>query len=122
METAMTTLSQADPTAKLACTLPVIEAGDRLNALQALVGDRLAGLSHEGDRVRVRILRSGRGDLEAELAAWAEAEKACCAFLGFGIESEPDAVTLEIVAPAGAEPTLQGIEWIVRAAGGQVVA
>lgn len=115
----MTTLSQVDPTADVACTLPVNEAADHLSTLQTLIGDHLADLSRDGDRLHIRIRRSGRADLETEVATWAEAEKACCAFLGFAVESEPESVTLEIVAPAGAEPTLEGIEWIVRAAGRQ---
>lgn len=113
----MTALSPVDPTADIACTLPVIEAGGRLEALQALIGGRLHALSRVDDRLRIRIGSAGRHDLEAEVAAWAEAEKACCAFLGFAVEPESDAVTLEIAAPAGAEPTLDAIEWMVRAAG-----
>ena len=113
----MTILSQIDPTAEVACTLPVNEAGERLDALGDLVGDRLQDVSRHGDRLRIRIGRDGDAALEAKASAWATAEKACCAFLGFEVESEPDAVTLDIVAPAGAGPTLDGIEWIVRAAG-----
>ena len=118
----MTTLSQVDPTAEIACTLPVNEAGGRLSEMQALIGDHLDHLSRSENRLEIRIRRAGRGDLEAELASWAEAEKACCAFLGFALASEDDAVTLEIAAPAGAEPTLDSIEWMVRAAGRQAVA
>lgn len=116
----MTILSQVDSTADVACTLPVNEAGERLNSLQALIGDHLDHASRDGDRLRIRIGRAGRADLERQVAAWAEAEKACCAFLGFAVESEPEAVMLEIIAPSGAEPTLDGIEWLVRAAGRQV--
>jgi hypothetical protein len=113
----MTVLSQADPTVEVACTLPVRDAGERLNALGALVGDRLEGVTRDGDRLQMRIGRAGDAELEAKAAAWAEAEKGCCAFLGFAVESEPDSVTLEIAAPDGAGATLDGIEWIVRAAG-----
>jgi hypothetical protein len=113
----MTTLSEIDPTADVACTLPIDEAGGRLLALQALVGDNLDGVARAGDRLRIRVDRAGRADLDAEITAWADAEKACCAFLGFAIESEPSVVTLEIAAPAGAGPTLDAIEWMVRAAG-----
>jgi hypothetical protein len=121
-ENVMTTLSQVDPTVDIACTLPVTDVGGRLNVLQTLVGDHLGDLSRERDRLRIRILRAGRSDLEAEVAAFAEAEKACCAFLGFAVESTPETVTLEIATPIGAEPTLDGIEWLVRAAGRQGVA
>jgi hypothetical protein len=113
----MTTLSEADPTADVACNLPVNEAGDRLTTLEALVGDTLEAVTRTGDRLRIRIERAGHPNLEAEVTEFAEAEKACCSFLGFAIESEPEAVTLEIAAPAGAAPTLDGIEWLVRAAG-----
>jgi hypothetical protein len=113
----MAVLSQADPTADIACALPPTEAGERLNALGDLVGDRLEDVSRDGDRLRIRLGRDGDADLEAKVSAWAIAEKGCCGFLGFEVESEPDAVTLEIVAPDGAGGTLEGIEWLVRAAG-----
>lgn len=113
----MPTLSQPDPFAEIACTVPVNQYGDRLKSLQALVAGRLDAVTRHGGRIRIRIARHGATDLEHEIAAFAEAEKACCAFLGFAVEPEPDAVTLEIVAADGAEPTLDGIEWLVRAAG-----
>lgn len=116
----MTVLSQADPTVDVACTLPVIEAAERLNAIGDLVGDRLEDVSRHGDRLRIRIGRGGDADLESKASAWAIEEKGCCAFLGFEIEPEPDAVTIEIIAPDGAAATLDGIEWIVRAAGRSV--
>ncbi len=115
----MTILSNADANADVACALPVTEAHDRLLALQAIVGARLGGITRGDGRLRVRIDRVGTADLDTEVVAWAEAEKACCAFLGFAIESEPEAVTLEISAPVGADATLDGIEWLVRAAGRQ---
>jgi hypothetical protein len=113
----MTTLSRADPSAEIACTLPVNEAGDRLNTLQAIIGDHLDSAQRDGDRLNIRIDRAGDPDLEAKVTEWAEAEKGCCAFLGFAIESEPETVTLEIAAPGNAAGTLDGIEWLVRAAG-----
>lgn len=113
----MTTLSLADPVADIACTLPVNEAHGRLEALQTLIGGRLDSISREDHRLVIRIGRAGRVTLEAEVVSWAEAEKACCGFLGFAVEPEPDTVTLAITAPVGAEPTLDGIEWMVRAAG-----
>jgi hypothetical protein len=117
MEHVMTVLSHVDPTAEVACTLPVREAGERLNAFGDLVGDRLEDVSRSGDRLRIRMRRDGDPELEAKASAWAIEEKGCCAFLGFDIESEPDRVTLEIIAPKGAGATLEGIEWIARTAG-----
>jgi hypothetical protein len=115
----MITLSQLDPSAEIACTLPIYEARGHMDVLQELVGGHLDDLSRDGDRLHIRIRRAGRAGLEADVAAFAEAEKACCAFLGFALESEPEAVTLDIVAPAGAAMTLEDIEWMVSAAGRQ---
>ena len=111
-----TILSQVDPSAEIACTLPVNEASGRLDSLQALVGDRLVGTERESDRLRITIKRAGDVGLEDEVRAWADAEKGCCAFLGFGIESGPETVTLEIASPPDAGPTLDAIEWMFRAA------
>ena len=113
----MTVLSQVDPTAEVACTLSVREAGERLTAFGDLVGNRLEDVSRSGDRLRIRLRRNGDPDLEAKASAWATEEKGCCAFFGFEIESEPDRVTLDIIAPDGAGATLEGIEWIALTAG-----
>ena len=111
----MTILSQVDPSAEIACTLPVNEASGRLASLQALVGDRLAGIEREPDRLRISIIRTGDGGLDDDVRAWAEEEKGCCAFLGFAIESHAENVTLEIASPPDAGPTLDAIEWMFRA-------
>jgi hypothetical protein len=113
----MTTLSRVDPTVEVACALPGIEASKRLSALQVLIGDRLDHVSRRGEQLRIRLARAGDADLDAKATEWAEAEKGCCPFLGFAIESHPEAVTLEITAPATARSILAGIELIVRAAG-----
>lgn len=107
----MTTLSQIDPSAEIACTLPVNEVGGRLNLLQGVIGDHLESAQRDGDRLRIRIDRAGDADLQTKVTEWAEAEKGCCAFLGFAVESEPKTVTLEIAAPSNAAGTLDGIEW-----------
>jgi hypothetical protein len=117
MEDVMTVLSHVDPTVEVACTLPIRDAGERLNAFGHLVGDRVEDGSRSGDRLRIRMRRDGDPDLEAKASAWAIEEKGCCAFLGFEIESEADRVTLDIVAPEGAGATLEGIDWIARTAG-----
>jgi hypothetical protein len=113
----MTILSTIDPSADIACNLPVNEGGSRLAALQVLIGRRMESSELADDKLRIRLNRAGDDDLEAKVTAWAQAEKDCCAFLGFTIESEPDAVVLEIAAPMGAQGTLDGLEWIVWAAG-----
>lgn len=113
----MTVLSRVDTAAEIACTLPAIQAAGRLSSLQTVVGDRLDRVSRIDGRLRIRIARAGSADLEAEVTAWAESEKDCCAFLGFAVESEDEAVTVEIAAPDGAESTLEVFDWAVRVAG-----
>jgi hypothetical protein len=114
----MTILSYAEPAAEIACALPPNQMRDRHDALGSIVGADLLGLDREGDRLQVVIARGGRTDLDAQVITWAREEKACCGFLGFAVDSKPDTVTIEITAPAGAGPTLDGIHWIVRAASG----
>ena len=113
----MTVLSRVDTAAAIACTLPAMQAAGRLRSLQSVVGDRLDRVTRVGGRLRIRIVRAGPPDLEAEVSAWAEAERDCCAFLGFSVVSDDEAVTIEIAAPDGAESTLEVFDWAVRAAG-----
>jgi hypothetical protein len=112
----MPILHRVDLSAEIACTLPINAASSRLDALQALVGDRLLGTERVADRLRITILRSGDPGLQDDVRAWADEEKGCCAFLGFAIEATPEAVTLEIVSPPDAGPTLDAIAWMFRAA------
>jgi hypothetical protein len=118
----MPVLSNPDPHAPIACSLPVLQMSGRLDALQDLVGDRVRSMTRDGNRLRIAIDATDRPSLHAEAVAWANAEKACCAFLGFAVEETPTQVTLEIATPAGAEPMLDGFEWLVRAAGRVVAA
>ena len=112
----MPTLSQIDPHADIACTLPINEAGGRLDALQALVGDRLASAERDASHLTIRINRAGDDELERHVTEWARAEKGCCGFLGFSVESDADFVTLEIASPQAGVPTLDAIAWMFRAA------
>jgi len=112
----MTQLSHLDPLAEIACTLPPDEAASRVTALQALISGRIRDVDRAGERLRIRMDRAGETDLEARVTEWAAAEKRCCAFLGFAVESERDTVTLEIEAPSRAVRMLDGIGWLIRGA------
>lgn len=112
----MPVLTTPDPAAEIACTLPVLEMGGRLVSLQELIGGSLLEATRTDHALRIVIDRDGRSSLYADTVAWAIAEKACCAFLGFAVEEAEDRVILEIGAPSGAEATLDGIEVLVRAA------
>ena len=116
----MTTLSQVDSTADIACSLEPDAALDRVVTLADLVAHGTT-TRRSRDTLAIRIERRGRSGLNADVAAWAEAEKACCPFFGFALESEPDAVTLQISVPAGAEATLDELEGMLPLAAGEAV-
>jgi hypothetical protein len=108
-------LSSPDPVVGIACTLPVLEMAERLDTLQDLVADGLDDVRLHDRRLRIAIDRDGVADLYAQTVAWAEAGKACCPYLGFAVEETPASVVLEIAAPVGAEPTLEGLQFLVLA-------
>jgi hypothetical protein len=93
---------------------------DRLDSLQDLVADSLDEVRLHERRLRIAIDRGSAEDLYAQTVAWAEAKKACCRHLGFAVEETPANVILEIAAPKGAEPTLEGFQVLVLAAGAAV--
>ena len=111
----MPVLSSPDPSVGIACSLPVRDMADRLDSLQDLVADGLDEVQLHDRRLRIAIDRSGATDLYAQTVAWAEAKKACCPYLGFAVEETPASVVLEIAAPACAEPTLEGLQFLVLA-------
>jgi hypothetical protein len=116
----MTILSQVNSTADIACALAPDAARDRVVALGDLVGEGTT-TSRSADTLAIRVERRGRPGLDADVAAWATAEKECCPFFGFALESEPDAVTLEISVPAGAGETLDELEGMVARAAREAV-
>jgi hypothetical protein len=109
-------LSSPDATVGIACALPILEMADRLDSLQDLVAGNLGGVLLDDRRLRIAIERDEAADLYAQTVAWAEAEKGCCPYLGFAVEETPASVVLEIAAPAGAEPALEALQFIVLAA------
>jgi len=109
-------LSAPDATIGIACTLPVLEMAHRLDSLQDLVAHSLDEVHLDDRRLRIAIDRDGVADLYAQTVAWAESKKACCAYLGFAVEETPARVVLEIAAPIGAEPMLEGFQVLVLAA------
>jgi hypothetical protein len=114
----MTILSQVDSTADIACRLAPDAAHDRVVALADLVGDGTT-TSRSDDGLAIRIERRGGSELAADVAAWARSEKACCPFFGLALESGPDAVTLQISVPAGAEATLDALDDLLALVAGE---
>lgn len=89
---------QANDVVPIACTLE----GDSL-------ASRVAELRHfternlKWHRLEGRVLNlTYRRDAEPELRRIVELERACCAFLAFDLDVQPEAVSLTITAPASA--------------------
>ena len=102
----MTILSQVDANADIACALAPLDARDRVVALADLVGEGTTTSRSDGG-LAIRIERRGRSRLEADVAAWAWAEKECCPFFGFALESAFDSERAQappISAQASTQP------------------
>ena len=107
--------ARCDPTADVACTRPIREAGERLALFGDLVGDRRStastgSASHPAaQRFAVAV---DRPDLEAKATAWTtRRQKGRLRPGAWGSRSPPsaDTITLDIVAPDGAGEVLDGI-------------
>src|SRR5689334_16947588 len=82
----------------IACTLGADEAPDRLAWIAALNRDALQSYER---RDRVLELHYQRDAIE-RVRELVRREKACCAFLRFGLHEEPDEVRLLITVPESA--------------------
>jgi DNA-binding transcriptional MerR regulator len=87
----------------IACTLDPNLLTERLSDWNA-VANRAVGKETLDTGVRLRF--APEDGLAADLAALAEAEHRCCAFLDFAIGINADAITLDVRAPADAGPVV----------------
>jgi hypothetical protein len=89
----------------IACTLTAAEMRKRLAEIRAIGRAALVSAEATGSEavLRFRLGADTRGRLRAVVAA----ESECCAFLGFDLSEEPEALVLAIRAPDGGEPVLQ---------------
>ena len=87
----------------IACTLTEAEMPARRAEMAAIAQDLL---STDVDAARgVLRLRPGAQTRE-RVAAFVAAESRCCAFLCMELHDEPEALTLTIDGPPGAEPVI----------------
>ena len=95
-----------DATAPIVCTLSTAELEERLRLFE-----RMRSSMTELNRTEHGILlRFPPGALlERELRAFVADEKACCAFWGFSLAADAEALTLRWDAPASARPALERI-------------
>jgi hypothetical protein len=87
----------------IACTLTEAEMPARRVEMAAIARDLLSADAQETHAV-LRF-RPAVGTRE-RVAAFVAAESRCCAFLRMELRDDPDALTLTIDGPAGAEPVV----------------
>jgi hypothetical protein len=88
----------------LACTLAAAERTARATHLRELGEQALVGLEVSGRRALLRF----EGAHE-RVAAFVDAERACCAFFEFSMTRRGKDTQIEIRVPAGGEPLLRGL-------------
>lgn len=91
----------------IACSLSASELPERLADMSAIGSASLLGVEADDGRAVLRF----RPDPPTgeRLATIVAAEQECCAFLTMRLSDEPDAISLTIEAPAGAEPVLDDL-------------
>jgi hypothetical protein len=87
----------------IACTLTEAEMPARRAEMAAIARDLICADACETHAV-LRF-RPAAGTRE-RVAAFVAAESRCCAFLRMELRDDPDALTLTIDGPAGAEPVI----------------
>jgi DNA-binding transcriptional MerR regulator len=102
-----------DVNVPIACTLPADQRDGRLAELQRLFG-HVRAVEREPRRLRL-TLGAARG-LEAATGDLLAREARCCPFFAFTVRAAEDLLLVDIEVPAGAEPTLDGLEALAVAA------
>ena len=101
-------------TQPLACTLTPSEIRgmeQRLADYRDLGRDGLVSVDREPRRAVLRFRRTP--DIRRGVDALVAAESKCCAFLGYEVEEQPEAIALTLTAPAGGEPMLGALTEIL---------
>jgi hypothetical protein len=104
-------MAEATP---IACSLNASAYSERLEQIRAVGRGSFQGSAERGDVVQLTF--ADDGTVGPALEAIAEAERACCAFLGLEVRTEPGRAFLTIAGPAEARPVIRAI---VDAFGGE---
>ena len=89
----------------IACTLTPAQMGDRVEWLRDLGARSLLDGRRQDGVLTLRFDAAA----EDEVRAWVRAEQECCAFLSFELQPGEHDLRLAVLAPAGAEPVLDGL-------------
>jgi hypothetical protein len=87
----------------IACTLTEAERPARRHQMTAIARDIVCADAQES-RAVLRFRPAAR--TRERVAPFVAAESRCCAFLRMELHDEPDALTLTIEGPPGAEPVI----------------
>ena len=88
----------------IACSLDAEGLADRIEEWRSFVASSVRSIDHDSTAVRLSLDASEATLLAA--TSLGQREKACCAFFTVSIELEPDARTLMLRVPDGAEDVL----------------
>lgn len=109
------------PEVPIMCTLPPDGLVRRLADFEAVFAAALTGFEREP--LRLRLTFDADAATETAIRDLIAAEQRCCAFLAFAAERRATALVVEVTAPPGAGPTLDGLQALAeRAAPPDVVA
>jgi len=101
-------------TEPLACRLTPSEVGgmeQRLAGYRELGRHGLLAVDREPRRAVLRFRRTP--EIRRGVDTLVAAESRCCAFLGYAVEEQADAIVLALTAPPGGEPMLSALTEIL---------
>lgn len=97
----------------VACSLDATSLAGRIDEWRALVASSVVSL--ESDATSVRLVLEGSDATLVAATSLGQREKQCCAFFDVGIELGPDARTLYLRVPPGAEEAMAHFVELLRA-------
>lgn len=103
----------AESDVPIVCTLSPNMMIDQLMEYERLFKRELTALEREPLRLRL-VFGAAEGAREAELRELIAREQECCAFLTFTWERTDAGLVAQIVAPAAAERTLDGLQTLAE--------
>lgn len=87
------------------CSLPADDLRGRVDELRGLMARPLLAHRRDGRVLHLSFDPAAEADVRRAVAA----EEQCCAFLAFTVRAGAEAVEVDVVAPEGAEPVLDGL-------------
>ncbi|MFJ3620562.1 hypothetical protein ACIPSH_20725 [Streptomyces iakyrus] len=102
------------------CTLPTAEQPLRVAEFDALLAERLAGMSRP-DRLRLEMRLTDGQDVEKTVRNLVGRESGCCSFFAFTVHPGPEQIRLDIAVDGAHEAVLDALEERAAAVAGRDV-